>query len=86
MAIAFTSLSYFLNINYPYSFITEKSVTSIQDLIYFTIVTLTTTGYGDVLPATAAAKDLAALMAVCGQFYVAIIIAVIVGKYANKSE
>ena len=42
---------------------------------YFSFVTLTTLGYGDVLPVHAAARSLAALEAVTGPLYLAILIA-----------
>ena len=42
---------------------------------YFSFVTLTTVGYGDVLPVHPAARSLAALEAVTGPLYLAILIA-----------
>ncbi len=44
-------------------------------LTYYSLVTLTTVGYGDVLPRTAPSRTLAAVEAVIGQFYVAVIVA-----------
>jgi len=44
-------------------------------LFYFSFVTLTTLGYGDVTPGTAAAGTFAALEAITGQLYIAILIA-----------
>ncbi|MEM6391895.1 MAG: ion channel [Planctomycetota bacterium] len=46
----------------------ERSVTA-GDLYYFSFVTLTTLGYGDVSPATAVARSLAVVEAVFGQVY-----------------
>jgi hypothetical protein len=43
--------------------------------VYFSIVTLTTTGYGDILPAHASARALANLEALIGQLYPAILLA-----------
>ncbi len=43
--------------------------------VYFSFVTLTTTGYGDILPAHAAARSLANLEALIGQLYPAILLA-----------
>jgi voltage-gated potassium channel len=42
---------------------------------YFSLVTLSTLGYGDVVPVKAVARSLAALEAVVGQFYIAVIVA-----------
>jgi hypothetical protein len=47
-------------------------------LRYFSLVTLTTLGYGDITPHSPAARTLAWLEAMAGQFYVAVIIAGIV--------
>ncbi len=49
------------------------------ELIYFSFVTLTTLGYGDISPAVPLAKALAYLEAVVGQMYIAILIAGLVG-------
>jgi hypothetical protein len=46
---------------------------------YFSLVTLTTVGYGDITPLHAPATALAALEAVFGQFYIAIVVAQLVG-------
>jgi hypothetical protein len=43
--------------------------------LYFSFVTLTTVGYGDVLPVHAAARSLAMLEAVAGPLYLAILVA-----------
>jgi hypothetical protein len=46
---------------------------------YFSRVTLTTLGYGDVTPARAPATAFAMLEAVFGQFYIAVVVAQLVG-------
>ncbi len=55
-----------------------------SDMLYFSLVTLATVGYGDILPHTEVARMLAMLEAVTGQFYVAVIVAVFVGMYAAQ--
>jgi hypothetical protein len=52
--------------------------------LYFSIVTLTTLGYGDVLPQTGPARMLAGLEALIGQMYVAVLIAWLVGRYLSQ--
>lgn len=47
--------------------------------IYYSFVTITTLGYGDVTPVTALARMLAALQAFFGQAFVAILVARLVG-------
>ncbi len=53
-------------------FLTRSQLLS---LIYFSFVTLTSTGFGDILPVAPVARTLAVLEAMTGQFYVAIFIA-----------
>jgi hypothetical protein len=53
------------------------------DLIYFSFVTLTTVGYGDVAPLTILSKRLAVFEAGMGGIYMAIIVAMIVGRYLS---
>ena len=55
-----------------------------SDLLYFSMITLATVGYGDVLPVTEVARTFAVIEATIGQFYVAIIVAVFVGMYAAQ--
>ncbi len=58
-----------------------------QHLIYFSFVTLTTTGYGDVTPLHPAARSLAMLEALVGQLYPAILIARLVSlEVQSRSE
>lgn len=53
------------------------------DLLYFSFVTLTTVGFGDVAPITILARRLAIFEAAMGGIYMAIIIALIVGRYMS---
>jgi len=44
-------------------------------MLYFSLTTLTTTGYGDIVPVDPFARSLANLESVLGQFYLAITVA-----------
>jgi voltage-gated potassium channel Kch len=52
-------------------------------LLYFSFVTLTTVGYGDVLPLSVLGKRLAIVEAAMGSIYMAVIVAMIVGRYMS---
>jgi hypothetical protein len=54
--------------------------------IYFSFVTLTTVGYGDVTPVHPAARSLALLEALTGQLYPAILLARLVSLHAGREE
>jgi hypothetical protein len=56
-------------------------------LTYYSFITLTTVGYGDVTPVSAAARTLSWMEAIAGQFYVAVIVAGLVSLFvANKNR
>jgi len=44
-------------------------------MLYFSLTTLTTTGYGDIVPVDPFARSLANLESIIGQFYLAITVA-----------
>jgi len=54
--------------------------------IYYAFVTLATVGYGDIVPVGPAARSLAILLAIAGQLYIAVLIALIVGKSLSPSD
>ena len=58
---------------------------SLHDSMYFGFVTFATLGYGDLVPLKPYAKSLSILIAVSGQLYVAVIIALLVGKFSSQS-
>ena len=57
------------------------------DMIYFSFVTLATLGYGDILPDTDFTRSVSIVEAIVGQFYVAVIVAVLVSAFiAQRME
>ena len=56
------------------------------DFIYFAFVTMTTLGYGDILPVSPLARSFAILFSVTGQLYLTMIVALLVGKYLSGSQ
>jgi voltage-gated potassium channel len=53
--------------------------------LYFSFVTLSTVGYGDIIPVSEMARMLAMVEAVFGMFYVSLLIARLVSLYSSKS-
>jgi voltage-gated potassium channel Kch len=51
---------------------------------YFSTVTLTTVGFGDIVPVTPAAQLATGLEAIVGQLYLAVVIATLVGRVAAR--
>lgn len=53
---------------------------------YFSMVTLTTLGYGDITPQTPGASALCQMEAIVGQFFIAVVVAWMVGNYAQTRK
>ncbi len=62
------------------------TATGFHDFMYFSFVTLTTLGYGDITPVSSLAKSITLIIAVTGQLYLTILIAMLVGKFLSKSN
>ena len=57
-----------------------------SEWLYFSFVTMTTLGYGDITPVSATGKALAYMQAVFGQLYVAILVAGLVSAYISSRQ
>jgi voltage-gated potassium channel Kch len=56
------------------------------ELLYFSLITLSTVGYGDIVPLTGMARIVAALEGVTGVLYIAITVALLVGRFKAGSR
>jgi len=56
------------------------------ELLYFSLVTLSTIGYGDVVPLQGEVRMLAALEGIAGVLYIAITVALLVGAYRPRDD
>ena len=56
------------------------------NIIYYSYITLSTIGFGDICPKSPMARNIAVFIGLAGQLYLTIIIAFIVGKISNKTE
>jgi voltage-gated potassium channel len=54
--------------------------------LYFSLVTITTVGYGDITPVTRVARAFANLEAVVGQLYLVILVSWLVGMYVSQKS
>jgi voltage-gated potassium channel len=59
---------------------------SLQQAVYFSFVTLSTLGYGDIVPVSPVARGLAVGEAILGQLYLAVLVARLVGGYAGPRK
>jgi cytosine/uracil/thiamine/allantoin permease len=87
MAIMWTFVFIVVETLHPGSF----NLPDIQDIpdtghfLYFSFVTLTTLGYGDITPLTRLARSLSTLEAVIGQLYLVVQVAWLVGVHVSQS-
>jgi hypothetical protein len=56
------------------------------DLLYFSMVTLTTVGYGDIVPVSGIVRMIAGLEATTGVLYVAITVSILVSGYRGRAR
>jgi hypothetical protein len=85
MAIMWSFAYLILEYMYPGSFsISEGSSRDTFQYLYFSFVTITTLGYGDIAPLTQKASSLVILEAVTGQIYLVVVVAWLVGMYVSR--
>jgi len=71
---------------HPGSFaIPDQTVGKSVIYMYYSLVTLTTLGYGDIIPLTSVAKVCSTLEALIGQLYLVITVAWLVGLHVSQS-
>lgn len=90
IAVTFASLFVFLDLVFPKAFsgLTVSDNPGLaSELIYFSLVTLTSTGYGDIYPVHPIARSLCNLETIIGQLYPATLLARLVTlELASKGE
>jgi hypothetical protein len=67
-------------------FLRGRPDASVADFLYFSFSTLTTTGYGDLVPGNDLARSFAILEALTGQIYLVTVVAVLVGNLAPRRD
>ena len=88
MAVMWSLLYDVLEAAYPGSFKFPEGTTQPQGQmsLYFSLVTITTVGYGDITPVTRVARAFANLEAVVGQLYLVILVSWLVGMYVSQKS
>jgi hypothetical protein len=75
------ALYYAWDVFYPGSIQLSQATNHQSELLYFSFVTLSTIGYGDVVPLSGEARMLAVLEGVTGVLYIAVTVGVLVSSY-----
>ena len=63
--------------------VVNEEISLQNNLAYFSFVTLTTLGYGDIVPVAPLARSLAVLEALTGVLFMAVLISRLVGSYKS---
>jgi len=70
---------------FPNSFDAE-AIQNPMSLIYYSFVTMTTLGFGDITPLSNPARSGTIVLTILGQFYIATVVAILVSKYIAGSS
>jgi voltage-gated potassium channel len=85
LGIIATPFFYFISMNYPDAF--QMSIQpSFNEFLYFSYITLTAVGYGDVTPVHPIAKSFAVVLGIVGQLYLTVLVGIIIGKYLSNNN
>ena len=81
------SIAAILNTFYTDAYAISSSIAD-HDIVfnYYSFVTMTTTGYGDVVPIRPETQSFAVLLSLTGQFYMTVTIAILVGKFISTNN
>ena len=91
MGVSWASCYSLIHVLQPGAFLVDQAhnpdgVFQFADFVYFSFVTLTTLGYGEITPVSAQARSLAMMEAVSGVLYIAILVARLVGLYRPQDN
>ena len=88
LALMWTFIYRLMENLYPASFaIAHSKLLDAENIyLYFSLVTITTLGYGDITPIGRQVISLAVLEAITGQIYLVVVVAWFVGMYVSKSQ
>jgi voltage-gated potassium channel len=84
----FYSLLYFIepgSFNFTVAVSPNQPHVLLTDMVYFSLITIVGVGYGDILPLLPFPRMLAAVEAVIGHFYVAVLVAWLVGMFISQA-
>jgi voltage-gated potassium channel Kch len=88
LALMWTFIYRLIENLYPGSFAVahDKLLLAENIYLYFSLVTITTLGYGDITPIGSQAVALSVLEAITGQIYLVVVVAWFVGLYVSKKS
>lgn len=86
IGILFAMLHYAIGLEWSDAYSLPAGETlSLRTSMYFSFITQTTLGYGDILPRSEMARGLTMIQGIAGQLYLTVMVARLVGLYASNS-
>jgi hypothetical protein len=86
LGIAWAHAYHLVNVANPHAFVVQTGTpTSPSEWVYYSFTTLTTLGYGDILPVTRISRMLCVAESLTGQLYLAVLIARLVAIHVSES-
>jgi hypothetical protein len=65
---------------------TTSAALTFMDLVYFSSVSLTSTGFGDIVPTNYSTKLLVSFFGIISQFYLVVLVGIIISKFVNAQD
>lgn len=63
---------------------TSDGADKFSSVIYYSFITLTTIGYGEIVPVSVTARSISIFIGASGQIYLTVVIAMIIGKFLSS--
>ncbi len=64
----------------------SQPATIYMDLVYFSSITVTTIGYGDITPNNYSTRLIVSLLGIISQFYTVVLIGILISKFVSQQE
>ncbi|PUZ24975.1 Ion transport 2 domain protein [Chitinophaga parva] len=65
---------------------TASNAETFMDLVYFSSITLTSIGFGDITPNSHHTKLITSFFGIAGQFYSVVLVGILISKFVSKTE
>lgn len=87
LAVTWAMLFHLIEILIPNSFKLPEGISVRPDIfIYYAQITLTSVGYGDIIPLNPISRSASAILAMIGQLYLVVILGILIGIYLNDKS
>ena len=86
MSVFLLQAIYYTNSDSIVGLDTSLPATVYMDMVYFSSITVTTIGYGDISPNTHVTKLIVSLFGVISQFYTVVLIGMLISKFVSNQD